>query len=392
MIKVLHIITDLSAGGAETMLYRLLSKMDTARFENEVISLTSLGDVAEKIEADGVPVRALGMKKGVPNPIPVARLFRWIRRSQPQVVQTWMYHANLIGGLTARLAMHTSVVWGIHHVNLEPHVNKRLTIWIAEVCGSMSKWLPSCVVFCSQAALLSHVKLGYAAQKMVVIPNGLDLNEFKPDPAARVCVREELGIGADAVVIGIAARFHVLKDHRNFVQAAGRLRKRFSDLHFVMCGHGITPDNRELAQWINDSGIQVHCHLLGERRDIARLFSAIDIATSSSLSEAFPLSVGEAMACGTPCVVTDVGDSALIVGDTGRVVAPGNPDALATAWSELIEAGPGVRHHLGMAARRRVNQLFALASVVRCYESIYAQLTSETQQVMPFPNLAGCAR
>jgi glycosyltransferase involved in cell wall biosynthesis len=392
MIKVLHIITDLSAGGAETMLYRLLSKMDTARFENEVISLTSLGDVAEKIEADGVPVRALGMKKGVPNPIPVARLFRWIRRSQPQVVQTWMYHANLIGGLTARLAMHTSVVWGIHHVNLEPHVNKRLTIWIAEVCGSMSKWLPSCVVFCSQAALLSHVKLGYAAQKMVVIPNGLDLNEFKPDPAARVCVREELGIGADAVVIGIAARFHVLKDHRNFVQAAGRLRKRFSDLHFVMCGHGITPDNRELAQWINDSGIQVHCHLLGERRDIARLFSAIDIATSSSLSEAFPLSVGEAMACGTPCVVTDVGDSALIVGDTGRVVAPGNPDALATAWSELIEAGPGVRHHLGMAARRRVNQFFALASVVRCYESIYAQLTSETQQVMPFPNLAGCAR
>jgi glycosyltransferase involved in cell wall biosynthesis len=159
-----------------------------------------------------------------------------------------------------------------------------------------------------------------------------------------------------------------------------------------MCGHGITPDNRELAQWINDSGIQVHCHLLGERRDIARLFSAIDIATSSSLSEAFPLSVGEAMACGTPCVVTDVGDSALIVGDTGRVVAPGNPDALATAWSELIEAGPGVRHHLGMAARRRVNQFFALASVVRCYESIYAQLTSETQQVMPFPNLAGCAR
>ena len=392
MIKVLHIITDLSAGGAETMLYRLLSKMDTARFENEVISLTSLGDIAKKIEASGVPVRALGMKKGVPNPIPVARLFWWIRRSRPQVVQTWMYHANLIGGLTARLARHTSVVWGIHHVNLEPHVNKRLTICIARVCASMSKWLPSCVVFCSQAALLSHVKLGYAAKKMVVIPNGLDLNEFKPDPAARVCVREELGIGAEAIVIGIAARFHVLKDYRNFVQAAGRLRKRFSDVHFVMCGLGITPDNLELAQWIKDSGIQMQCHLLGEQRDIARLFSAIDIATSSSLSEAFPLSVGEAMASGTPCVVTDVGDSALIVGDTGRVVAPGNPDALATAWSELIEAGPAVRHHLGMAARRRVHQHFALASVVRRYESIYAQLASETQQVMPFPDLAGCTR
>ena len=392
MIKVLHIITDLAVGGAETMLYRLLSGMDNTLFENEVISLTSLGETAEKIRTRGVPVHALGMKPGVPNPVPVARLFRWIRRSQPQVIQTWMYHANLIGGLTARLARHASVVWGIHHANLEPDVNKRLTIWIAEVCASMSKWLPSCVVFCSEAALRSHTLLGYAAKKMVVIPNGLDLNEFKPDPVARVSVREELGIGTEAIVIGIAARFHVLKDYRNFVQAAGRLRKRFSDVHFVMCGLGITPDNRELAQWIKEAGIRTHCRLLGEQRHIARLFSAIDIATSSSTSEAFPLSVGEAMACGTPCVVTDVGDSALIVGDTGRVVAPGNPDALATAWSELIEAGPRVRHHLGMAARCRVHQHFALASVVRRYESIYAQLASETQHVMPFPGLAGCTR
>ncbi|MCU1241422.1 MAG: putative Phosphatidylinositol alpha-mannosyltransferase [Candidatus Acidoferrum typicum] len=390
MIKVLHIITDLSAGGAETMLYRLLSKMDTLRFENEVISLTSLGDIAEKIGTKGVPVRALGMKKGVPNPIPEARLFRWIRRSKPQIVQTWMYHANLTGGLTARLATNIPVVWGIHHANLDPHGNKRLTIWIARVCASMSKWLPRCVVFCSQAALLSHVKLGYAAKRMVVIPNGLDLNEFRPDPAARVCVREELGIGAEAIVIGIAARFHVLKDYRNFVQAAALLHTRFSGVHFVMCGLGVAPDNRELAQWIKDSGIQMHCHLLGEQRDIARLFSAFDIATSSSLSEAFPLSVGEAMACATPCVVTNVGDSALIVGDTGRVVAPGNPDALATAWRELIEAGPRVRHNLGMAARLRVHQHFALPSVVRRYESIYAQLAGETQQVTPSPELTGC--
>lgn len=391
MIKVLHIITGLSAGGAETMLYRLLSKMDTVRFENEVISLTSLGDIADQIGANGVPVRVLGMKKGVPNPMPVARLFRWIRRSKPQIVQTWMYHANLTGGLTARLAADIPVVWGIHHANLDPHGDKRLTIWIARVCASMSKWLPRCIVFCSQAALLSHVKLGYAAKRMVVIPNGLDLNEFKPDPAARVCVREELGIDAEAIVIGTAARFHVLKDYRNFVQAAARLHTRFSGVHFVMCGLGVTPDNRELAQWIKQAGIQMHCHLLGERRDIARVFSAIDIATSSSLSEAFPLSVGEAMACGTPCVVTDVGDSALMVGDTGRVVAPRNPDALATAWRELIEAGPGVRHGLGMAARRRVHQHFALPLVVGRYQSIYAQLAGETQQVTPFPDLAGCA-
>src|SRR5438309_1541020 len=121
MIKVLHIITDLAVGGAETMLYRLLSGIDNARFENEVISLTSLGETAEKIRTSGVRVHALGMKPGVPNPIPVARLFRWIRRSKPQIVQTWMYHANLTGGLTAHLATNIPVVWGIHHANLDPH-------------------------------------------------------------------------------------------------------------------------------------------------------------------------------------------------------------------------------------------------------------------------------
>jgi glycosyltransferase involved in cell wall biosynthesis len=392
MIKVLHIITDLAApGGAETMLYRLLSRMDKARFENEVISLTSLGEIVEKIHTIGVRVRALGMKRGVPDPIPVSRLFRWISRSQPQIVQTWMYHANLIGGLTARLATHASVVWAIHHVNLEPHVNKRLTIWIAKLCASMSDWFPSCIVCCSQAAALAHIKLGYGTKRMVVIPNGLDLNEFKPDPPARVSVREELGIGVDAIVIGIAARFHVLKDYRNFVQAAARLRTRFSDVHFVMCGFGVTPDNQELARWIEEAGLQTHCHLLGEQRNIARLFAASDIATSSSLSEAFPLSVGEAMACGTPCVVTDVGDSALIVGNTGRVVEPRDPDALAAAWRELIEAGPGVRRDLGMTARLRVEQHFSLPMAVERYQAIYAQLAGEARQTIPSPGLTKCA-
>jgi glycosyltransferase involved in cell wall biosynthesis len=391
MIKVLHIITDLSAGGAETMLYRLLSKMDTERFENEVISLTSLGDIADKIGSNGVPVRALGMEMGVPNPMPVARLFRWIRRSKPQIVQTWMYHANLTGGLTARLATDIPVVWAIHHANLDPHGNKRLTIWIARVCASMSKWLPRCIVFCSQAALLSHVKLGYAAQRMVVIPNGLDLHEFKPDPSAGIAMREKLGIGAESIVIGTAARFHVLKDYRNLVEAAARLRANFPDVHFVMCGFGVTPDNQELVQWIAEAGLQTHCHLLGEQRNIARLFAASDIATSSSLSEAFPLSVGEAMACGTPCVVTDVGDSALIVGNTGRVVKPRDPDALTAAWRELIEAGPSVRRHLGMTARLRVEQHFSLPMAVERYQAIYAQLAGEARQSIPSPGLAKSA-
>jgi glycosyltransferase involved in cell wall biosynthesis len=390
MIKVTHIISNLDGGGAETMLYRLLCRMDAARFENEVISLTDLGTLAGKIRLAGVPVRALGMKRGIPNPFPVVRLLEWIRTSKPQIVQTWMYHANLAGGLAARFAGEIPVVWGIHQANLDPQLNKPLTIWTAKGCARMSRWLPSCVLFVSQSALLLHTRLGYAARRMAVIPNGFDLHEFRPDSAARLSLRRELGIAEGALVIGMAAHFRPEKDHRNFIQAAARVHTTMPEVHFALCGVDVTHNNQQLVKWIAEAGIQSRCHLLGERRDIPRLFSALDIATSSSLSEAFPLSVGEAMACGTPCVVTNVGDSAQIVGATGRVVAPGNPDALAEAWRELIESGPAMRRQLGMAARNRVQQHFALSGTVERYQAMYTALASAAPLNMREPSPVGC--
>jgi glycosyltransferase involved in cell wall biosynthesis len=256
----------------------------------------------------------------------------------------------------------------------------------------MSRWLPRCVVFVSQAALPLHIKLGYAAKRMEVIPNGFDLDEFRPDSAARVPLRMELEIPKDALVIGIAARFHPQKDHHNFIRAAERLHAQMPGVHFLLCGDGINWQNSSLAGWIEAAGIHDFCHLLGPRQDMSRLFAGMDIATTSSAgNEAFPLVIGEAMACGTPCVVTNVGDSALIVGETGRVVPPGNPDALAKAWRELMEAEPQIRRRLGMAARHRVQQHFALAAVVQRYQTIYAQLAGETRESMTSSGLAQCA-
>jgi len=374
VIKVAHVITDLSPGGAELFLCRVLSAMDAGRFENEVISLTDLGSVAEKIRATGVRVRALGMKPGVPNPFAAMRLLKWFRESKPHVVQTWMYHANLVGGLAARLAGDIPVVWGIHQADLDPRWNKPLTLWTARSCARLSAWLPRSIVFVSEAARQLHARFGYAARRMSVIPNGFDLRQFHPDPASRMALRNELAVADDTLLIGMASRFHPQKDHRTFIQAAARFRST-PHVHFVLCGRGVTPHNAELTAWIAEAGIEEQCHLLGERTDTARVFAAMDIATSSSVSEAFPLAVGEAMACATPCVVTDVGDSRLIVGETGRVIAPGDPGALAAAWRELIAAGADVRHRLGIAARRRVQALFDLSDVVDRYQAIYSQLS-----------------
>jgi len=392
VIKVMHVITTLGPAGAETMLCRIAAGMDAARFENDVVSLTGILDQAEKMQAIGVRVRSLGMKTRMPNPLLVMRLAQWIRESKPDVVHTWMYHANLIGALAARLAGGVPVVWGIHHTALDPRIDKRRTMLVNRACAFLSRGFPARIACCSEASVRIHKELGYAADKLEVIPNGVDLEQVKPDPAARASVCEELGIPADALLIGIAARFHPLKDHSNFIRAAARLHQKMPEIHFLLCGLDITWQNSKLKGWIEAAGIRDRCHLLGVRHDMSRLFAAMDIATTASRSEAFPVVIGEAMACGTPCVVTDVGDSALIVGETGTVVAPRDPHALAEAWRRLIVAGPAVRYRLGMAARRRVQQHFALPVVVERYQTIYAQLAAGALRGLPSASLSQCTR
>jgi glycosyltransferase involved in cell wall biosynthesis len=388
MIKVMHIITTLGPAGAENMLCRITAGMDAARFENEVVSLTGILDLAEQMNSVGVRVRTLAMKKSVPNPLLIMRLAKWIRESKPDVIHTWMYHANLIGTLAARLAGNVPVVWAIHHNAFDPRVDKRRTMLVNGACAALSRKFADRIVFCSEASLRTHKLLGYAAEKLEVIPNGFDLEQVKPDPAARESLRQELGIPADAVVIGFAARFHPHKDHRNFIRAAECLHKLMPDVHFLLFGMGITRGNAQLAEWINAAGIGKRCHLLGLREDVARLFSGMDIATTASRSEAFPIVVGEAMACGTPCVVTDVGDSALIVENTGSVVPPEDPHALAEAWRSLIDAGPAVRRRLGIAARDRVERHFALPAIVERYQKIYAQVAARSRTELPSTELS----
>jgi glycosyltransferase involved in cell wall biosynthesis len=392
MIKVMHVITTLGPAGAETMLSRVATGMDGTRFENEIVSLTGILDLAERMRAIGVRVRTLGMKTGLPNPLLVMRLAQWIRESKPDVIHTWMYHANLVGALAARVAGDVPVVWGIHHSALDPRIDKRRTMFVNRACAFLSRKLPARIVCCSEASLRLHKKLGYATELLEVIPNGFDLEQAKPNPTAALSLREELGVPADAILIGIAARFHPHKDHCNFVQAAALLHKQLPEVHFLLCGLDVTWQNPQLAEWIHAAGIGDCCHLLGVRQDMPRLFAGMDIATNASCSEAFPLAVGEAMACGTPCVVTDVGDSALIVGKTGIVVPPGDPHSLGEAWRKLIEAGFAARHRLGMAARHRVQQHFALPAIVERYQAIYERLETERFRSVPSPSLSECAR
>ena len=362
------------------MLYQLILNSDRTEIEHQVISMIDIGALGENLQAHGVPVRALGMRRGVPNPLGVLRLARWLNLDPPDVVQTWMYHADLVGGLAARLAGDVPVVWGIHASYLDPRNEKQLKIWTIRACARSSRWLPTRIVCCSETSREVHAELGYSTKNMLVIPNGSDFTTFKPDPEARWSVRRELGLRKGTPLVGLVARWHPQKDHRTFIRAAALLRARVPNVNFILCGAaeegiGITWENPQLTEWIDTAGLRSCCHLLGLRRDVPRLSAALDIASlSSSYGEAWPLAIGEAMASEVPCVVTDVGDSASIVGDTGRAVPPRDPAALADAWHELLAVGPDIRARLGLAARRRIEAHFSLTSAIAEYEKIYKGL------------------
>lgn len=374
-MRVAIIITGLNAGGAEIMLLKVLERLD-ARFSPHVISLTTLGEIGPRIQALGIPVESFGMRPGVPSPLAFFRLVRRLKALTPDVVHTWMYHADLLGGLAARLAGVPTVAWGIRNGNLDRDQTKLSTRVVVSACARFSRWVPDRILSCSEVARQVHVDYGYAAEKMVVVPNGFDLARFQPDALAKASVRAELGVGGDTPLVGLIGRFDPQKNHAGFFEAARCLHRRLPTVHFVLAGKGVDEGNHELMRVVEAAGVRHVTHLLGLRSDISRLMAALEVLASSSYGEAFPNVLGEAMASGVPCTVTDVGDSAYIVGDAGRVVSPGDMAGLAAALEDLLSLPLVKRTALSERARARVSEHFEIGRVVRQYEAFYYELAA----------------
>ncbi len=368
---LVFVITGLSTGGAETMLLKLLERLP-GRFAPSVVSLTTEGEIGPRIAALGIPVAALGMNAGRPSLSALLQLVSLLRRTRPDLVHTWMYHADLLGGLAARAAGVPSVAWCIRNSALAPATTKSSTRLVMRTCAKLSRRVPDRIVSCSEAARDLHVGLGYAADRMVVLPNGFDLARFRPDPDARGSLRAELGVEADTPLVGLVGRYDRQKNHAGFCEAAARVLARHPHAHFVLAGAGVDEQNRELATAADAAGVTASLHRLGLRTDVPRLMAALDVLVSSSAyGEAFPNVLGEAMACGVPCAVTDVGDSAYIVGSTGRVVAPTDLQGLGDHVADLLALPESGRRDLGAAARRRVEEHFEIGDVVERYGAFY---------------------
>jgi glycosyltransferase involved in cell wall biosynthesis len=375
-MNLTHVITGLGIGGAEMMLVRLIERIEAANVRNTVISLTKPGPLAAHLDCLGVEVCWLGL---MPGQLPGPRTLRWLvaalRRARPALVHGWMYHGNLAASIGCRLAgIQAPVVWSIHH-SLGPRGElKPLTERIVRV----SRWLSgstAAVVFCSRISAAQHERAGFARMRSVIIPNGIDCDRFQPDIEAGRRLRTALGLAPDIPLVGMCARAHPMKDHASLIAAVGLLRQNDRSCHLVLAGSEVDPGNVALVGACEAAGIRDQVTLLGPRNDIERLMASLDVfVLPSAWGEAFPLVLGEALACGVPCIATDVGDCAWIVGDAGLVVPPGNVDALAAALRRLLVLSRGERRRLGEWGRRQVLARFSLPEVTRRYHELYHAL------------------
>jgi glycosyltransferase involved in cell wall biosynthesis len=300
-----------------------------------------------------------------------------MRRMRPDVVQTWMYHADLLGGVAARLAGIRAIIWSIRHTDLSRSANKRSTLLVAKLCAWLSPLVPRRIVTNAEAAAASHAAYGYATAAMIVIPNGLDIGSFRPDATARARVREEFGLADATPLAGCIGRFDPQKGQALFLQAAEEIAARLPQVRFLMAGRGIERDNAQLWSWIARHGLEDRVLLLGPRDDVARLMAALDILILPSVGEGFPNVVVVAMASGVPCAVTEAGDAAMIVADTGLARPVGDAAGLADAAVTLLSLPARDRAELSMKARARVMENFEIGAVTRRYETLYRAVAEE---------------
>lgn len=367
MIRIVHIITGLGSGGAENMLYKLIKYSDKSKYYHEVISLMDEGVIGKKIIDEGTKVHSinLSVKKPINSIIEIKNICKNF-----DIVNTWLYHADMIGFIVSKILLKKKLIWNIRHSNLEKKANKARTLLIVKINSMLSKYVDY-ITYNSRKAKHTHSDIGYTNKSFTIIPNGFELNSFKFYSEARNDIRNQLNIEDFEKLIITVGRWDIQKDYYTLFDALFDVAKANINFKLLMVGTNLDSRNNELIKLIEKNGLSDNVILLGRRNDIPELLSAADIYVSSSMGESFSNSIGEAMATELPCIVTDVGDSKLIVDDFGIVVKPQNREELANAIFKVILDNSFSRKTIGKKCRSKIVDNYSIDNIVRDYESLY---------------------
>ncbi len=376
-MKIVHITSSLRNGGAEAILHSLV--VCNAANKHIVIVLGGTDHYADILTQAGIELHLLDMK-GSSNPLtPLWQLSKLLRAEKPDIVQTWMYHANLLGGLIARMSGIKNVVWGIHMSNPKLAGLKKSTQLVNTLSAMTSHFVPAKIVSCGHRAGENHVNGGYSKSRMMTICNGYDLTRFVRDDAARQSLRKSWGIEEGTAVFGNLARWHPVKDHKTMIEALGKLSAD-KPWKLALAGPEMNEHNEELMQLLSTNAVAEHCILLDQISDVSGYMNALDVHILSSSDEGFPNVLAEAMACGTPCVTTDCGDAGYLVGDTGWVCPIRDPDALSGKLTEALSEldDKPVWSRRTHAASARIADNFSVEHMSAQYQAVWDELQPES--------------
>lgn len=376
-MKILHIIIGLNVGGAENALKRLVeSHLTTPNYQHSVISLTTIGKIGTQLQELGIKVYTLEITSFWNAPLKFLKLIKIIKNNQSDIIHSWMYHADLLGGIAAYLTKH-KIIWSIRNTHATVGSGTAsFTKYIMLTCAWLSKYIPKKTVCVANSAILSHNK--YDHSKMLVIPNGYDTEKIikQSNNISRETFRSSLGIDSNAIVIGSVGRFNDYKDFPTFIETASLLLTTYDNLKFLLIGRNVDTNNNALMTLINKTIDPSAFLLLGERNDIPVCLKAMDIFCLHSISEGFPNVLGEAMCIGVPCVTTDAGDAALMVRNAKLVSPISDPTALAEKVKLIITLSPEERHEIGAELQRIIKTDYSLQNMQQSYEKLYTEVAN----------------
>lgn len=375
--KVLHFITGIGGGGAENFLRSLVANMQGSRWQNVivVVRVHPHEAFADELRAMGCVVHDLNatalLKPGV-----WLAVRRIIAEERPDVVQTWMHHADFMGGLAAYAAGVRRVVWGVRatEVHRNPGDGALKTWLFHQALRWSAKLLPTKIIANSTVAINVHEAMGYPRAKMVWVPNGVNAQRFAPNQAMGTETRALLGIPAGAPVVGFVGRFHPVKDLPCFFKAAAIVQEQLANMHCVLVGgreDELYPEARACYEALPHRD-QVRFVPFGSATE--RYYPAFDVFTLCSSSEAFPNVVLEAMATGVPCVTTAAGDCAAMLRDLGVVVPCGDAKALAAGWQKMLAFSADERAALASKSRARALADYSMERAAQQFIDVYEEV------------------
>jgi len=377
MIRVLHLANSLNTGGAEMQLLRLnieLKNKHSGTIDSRIVTLLPDGPLAFIAREAGVQVSSLGLSRGSVNPLAPVRLWRMIRDFRPHILQTWLYHSDLLGFVAGKLARVPTIAWYLQCSNMDLAQYSRLTWLTVKVNSFLSRWL-DLLISQSQAASDHHLRLGYRPRHALLLPTGVDPDVFRPDPEAGPALRRELGLSMETPLLAVVARFDAMKGHDVFLRAAALVRRQIPRAEFLFCGDGMEPGNHPLDPLVRELGLGQAVHFLGRRTDTPRILAGIDaLCVSSLFGEGMPNVILESMSCGTPCISTDVGDAARLLEGIVPAVPPGDPEALGRALTDFLLLPVERKRELGQAVRERVLREYSLKAMAERFVGLYSEL------------------